>query len=174
MKKNSSSARSAAAKRPSAAFLADAMLGSLARKLRIFGFDTEYLAGTDDDKVLARGIEQGRIILTADRELYKRMVKRGARGVLVEGAGDLEDMAHVLSKLGLGLDDAKMGSRCAACNGLLEEVARKDARGVPAGVLERWSQFFRCTVCGKVYWEGGHMEKMSAFAKELRARLAKG
>ena len=88
--------------------------------------------------------------------------------------GDLEDMAHVLSKLGLELDDAKMGSRCAACNGLLEEVARKDARGVPAGVLERRSQFFRCTVCGKVYWEGGHMEKMSAFAKQLRARLAKG
>lgn len=174
MKMNSSSVRSAAAKPPSEVFLADAMLGSLARKLRIFGFDTEYLVDADDDKVLARGIEQGRVILTADRELFKRIVKRGARGVLVEGAGDLEDMAHVLSKLGLALDDAKMGSRCAACNGLLEEAARKDVQGVPPGVLERQSQFFRCTTCGKVYWEGGHMEKMSAFAEQLRARLAKG
>lgn len=174
MKKNSSSARSAAAKRPSEAFLADAMLGSLARKLRIFGFDTEYLADTDDDVVLKRGIEQGRIILTADKEFFKRIVKRGARGVLVPGEGDLEDMAHVMSKLGLSPDDAIMGSRCAACNGLLEKAPRKDIGGVPKGVLDRHSQFYKCTSCGKVYWEGGHMERMSAFSRRLRTRLAKG
>jgi uncharacterized protein with PIN domain len=150
------------------------MLGSLARKLRIFGFDTEYLVDADDDRVLARGIEQGRVILTADRELYKRIVKNGARGVLVDGAGDLEDMAHVLSKLGLALADARMGSRCAACNGLLEQVARKDVQDVPPSILERQSQFYKCKSCGKVYWEGGHMAKMSAFAEQLRARLAKG
>lgn len=174
MKKNSSSARSAAAKRPSEAFLADAMLGSLARKLRIFGFDTEYLADADDGEVLRRGVEQGRVILTADREFFKRIVKSGVRGVLVGGEGDLEDMAHVLSKLGLALEDAEMGSRCAACNGLLDPIAREQAGGIPQGVLERHSQFYKCASCGKVYWEGGHMERMSAFAKRLRARMAKG
>lgn len=174
MKKSGSSVKSAAAKPPSETFLADAMLGSLARKLRIFGFDTEYMADTNDDEILRRGTEQGRIILTADKEFFKRIVKRGARGVLVEGKGDLEDMAHVLLKIGLTLDDANMGSRCAACNGLLEEVARKDADGVPEKVLDSHSLFFRCNSCGKVYWEGGHMEKMSDFAKRVHGLLAKG
>ncbi|HEX9677873.1 Mut7-C RNAse domain-containing protein [Nitrososphaera sp.] len=174
MKKNSSFARSAAAKRPSEAFLADAMLGSLARKLRILGFDTEYLADADDDEVLRRGIEQGRVILTADREFFKRIVKQGTRGVLVGGEGDLEDTAHILSKLRLTLEDAEMGSRCAVCNGFLDLITRDQAGGVPQGVLERRSRFYKCSNCGKIYWEGGHMERMSAFAKQVRARLAKG
>ncbi len=150
------------------------MLGSLARKLRIFGFDTEYMPDTGDDEVLKRGVEQGRVILTADKEFFKKIVKRGSHGVLVEGEDDLEDMAHVLSKLGLSPDSADMGSRCAACNGLLEKVPKKEADGVPEGVLDRHSEFYRCTACGKIYWEGGHMERMSAFAERLRARLAKG
>jgi len=33
-------------------FLVDGMLGKLARKLRIFGFDTTYLSNTDDDNLI--------------------------------------------------------------------------------------------------------------------------
>lgn len=150
------------------------MLGSLARKLRIFGFDTEYLADSDDGELLRRALENGRVIVTADKEFFKRIVKNGATGVLVDGHGDLEDMAHILSKFGLSIEDVEMGSRCTACNGLLEPIPREQADGVSPGVLERQSRFFRCTSCNKVYWEGGHMERMSDFAKQLRARMAKG
>lgn len=174
MKMNGSPAKSAVAKRRNTIFLADAMLGSLARKLRIFGFDTEYLADANDDDVLKQGIEQARVILTADREFFKRIVKHGAQGVLVEGKDDLEDMAHVLSKLGLPLDEIEMGSRCTKCNGILEVAAREHTGGIPQDVLDHHSHFYRCSSCGKVYWEGGHMERMSAFAKQLRSRLAKG
>jgi uncharacterized protein len=174
MEKNSSSVKSAAAKRPSEAFLADAMLGSLARKMRIFGFDTEYLADTDDDEVLRRAIQQGRIILTADRAFFRKIVKHRARGVLVAGKGDLEDMAQIMLKLSLSPDDAAMGSRCTACNGLLKRVSRKGANGAPPAVLDRHLQFYRCAACSKLYWKGGHMEQMSAFARSLRSRVAKG
>ena len=83
-------------------FLADAMLGSVARKLRIFGFDTLYTAHAHDDEILKTGIEQGRVILTADKELFKRVVKAGARGVLVSGSGELEVLMHNLSQGVLG------------------------------------------------------------------------
>ena len=53
-------------------FLADAMLGSIARKLRIFGFDTLYVAHAHDDEILKIGIAEDRIILTCDKELFKR------------------------------------------------------------------------------------------------------
>src|ERR671917_2609371 len=105
------------------AFLADAMLGNIARKLRILGFDTIYLAQAHDDEILKIGIEQDRVILTADKELFKRIVKVGARGVLVSGgASELEDLIHILTKNGItsvGMNG--IGSRCSVCNGHLEE-----------------------------------------------------
>jgi uncharacterized protein len=50
-------------------FLADAMLGSVARKLRIFGFDTLYIKHTHDDEILKIAIEDNRAILTCEKEL---------------------------------------------------------------------------------------------------------
>ena len=60
-------------------------------------------------------------------------------------------------------------SRCAACNGLIEPVAKAD-------VLERlepktkqyYDTFFRCTGCGKVYWEGSHVARTRARLSSLR------
>jgi len=58
-------------------FLADEMLGSLARWLRIMGYDTEYARGMSDSDILARSRVEGRIVLTRDRQLAERA---GARG----------------------------------------------------------------------------------------------
>lgn len=151
------------------------MLGSVARKLRIFGFDTIYMADTGDEEVLERGIRQGRVILTADRELYRRIVKEGARGVLVEGTSDLDDMAHIFAKLGLRIDTSAIGSRCTACNGTLAGKTRPQVEGiVPSSVLERHEEFYQCLSCSKVYWDGGHMGRIRTFADRLAARLSKG
>ncbi len=43
------------------------MLGKVAKKLRLFGFDTEYLANTDDNEIIKRGLDSKRIILTKDK-----------------------------------------------------------------------------------------------------------
>lgn len=153
-------------------FLADAMLGSVARKLRIFGFDTLYVPDTDDDYILKVGAEQGRVILTADRELFRRMTKEGAKGVLVDGTSDLDDIAHVFGKLGVSVDPSKIGSRCTACNGVLETRAPEQVSNlVPEAVRARHSQFWQCPGCQKVYWEGGHLGRIRDFARRLEVRL---
>ena len=173
----------------SVAFLADAMLGNIARKLRIFGFDTIYLAQAHDDEILKIGIEQNRVILTADKELFKRIVKVGARGVLVSGgASELEDLVHILTKNGItsvGMNG--IGSRCSICNGPLEERTLDQVKndddddndgddhvvivGVPDKVIARHNQFFQCTACGKIYWEGGHLKRIRALVQNLDAKL---
>lgn len=156
-------------------FLADAMLGNVARKLRIFGFDTLYIANAHDDEILNVGIEQGRVILTADKELFKRIVKAGTRGVLVSGAGGIEDLVHILSKNGVAsvnLDG--MSSRCSTCNGLLEVRTPEEVRSVvPDKVAEYHNEFYQCTTCGKVFWEGGHLRRIRAFAKNVDDRLSR-
>ena len=50
-------------------FLADAMLGRLARWLRLLGFDTAYAERLADGELVRRAIEEERWILTRDRSL---------------------------------------------------------------------------------------------------------
>jgi uncharacterized protein len=169
-------------KAPSVAFLADAMLGSIARKLRIFGFDTLYNAQAHDDEILKIGIEQDRIILTADKELFKRIVKIGARAVLVSGGeGELEDLVHILRNSGIksvGMDG--IGSRCSVCNGSLEERTSDHVKRnydddnnvvLPDRIIAYHNQFFQCTACGKIYWEGSHLKRITALVRNLNAEL---
>ena len=172
----------------SVAFLADAMLGNIARKLRIFGFDTLYMAQAHDDEILKTGIKQDRVILTADKELFKRIVKVGARGVLVSaGASELEDLVHILTENGItsiGMDG--LGSRCSVCNGHLEERTSDQVKNddgcnnnnnddddvtVPDKVIACHKQFFQCIACGKIYWEGGHLKRIRALVRNLDAKL---
>jgi uncharacterized protein len=169
----------------SVAFLADAMLGNIARKLRILGFDTVYTAQAHDDEILKIGIEQDRVILTADKELFKRIVKVGARGVLVSGsASELEELVHILSENGItSIGMNGIGSRCSVCNGRLEERTSDQVRNddynndndndliVPDKVIACHNQFFQCIACGKIYWEGGHLKRIRALVRNLDAKL---
>lgn len=154
-------------------FFADAMLGSVARKLRIFGFDTLYVAHVPDDEILKIGIEQGRVILTADKEFFKRVVKAGAAGVLVSGADDIEDLVHILAKNGVtSVGLAGIGSRCSACNGLLEQRTSAQVKNyLPGRVAELQSEFYQCNACRKLYWEGGHLGRIRALAKSVTSKL---
>ncbi|MDP8903453.1 MAG: Mut7-C RNAse domain-containing protein [Thermoproteota archaeon] len=170
----------------SVAFLADAMLGNIARKLRIFGFDTLYMAQAHDDEILRTGIKQDRVILTADKELFKRIVKVGARGVLVSaGASELEDLVHILTENGItSIGMNGVGSRCSVCNGHLEERTSDQVKNddgcnnnnnndviVPDKVIACHKQFFQCIACGKIYWEGDHLKRIRALVRNLDAKL---
>ena len=170
------------------AFLADAMLGNIARKLRIFGFDTVYRAQAHDDEILKIGIEQDRVILTADKELFKRIVKVGARGVLVRsGASEFEALVQILMKNGItsvGMNG--IGSRCSVCNGHLKQRTLDQVKNddddddncnnndgviVPDKVIACHNQFFQCISCGKMYWEGGHVKRIRDLVQNIDAKL---
>jgi hypothetical protein len=149
------------------------MLGGIARKLRIFGFDTLYVKDADDGEILKIGMDQGRVILTADREFFKRIVKAGAPGVLVAGKGEVEDLVHILSKNGIGsVSTDRIGSRCSICNGLLTPKNISDMKGnVPEKVASSHQDVFQCVDCRKVYWEGSHLRRIRALVKQIDFRL---
>ena len=169
------------------AFVADAMLGNIARKLRIFGFDTVYRAQVHDDEILKIGTEQDRVILTADKELFRRIVKVGARGVLVSsGASEFEALVHILMKNGItsvGMNG--IGSRCSVCNGHLKQRTSDQVKNddnnncnnnddgviVPDKVIACHNQFFQCISCGKIYWEGGHVKRIRDLVQNIDAKL---
>lgn len=147
---------------PPARFVCDAMLGGVARKMRIVGFDVLYFSEGPDSAVERIAEEEGRVILTSDRALYAHATRKGLASILVTGQTDARCIAEVVEKAPKAAIPMKAGpSRCADCNSVLDVLSRSDATGrVPQSVSARHRQFFACPSCGKLFWKGGHWERL--------------
>jgi len=144
-------------------FSADEMLGSLARWLRIMGYDTRYFKNTADNDILEISRIEGRILLTRDRELAER---GGNDAVLIE-SDNVTDQLKQISKI-YSLHMNEESTRCTLCNAPLIPVTQEEVRGsVPPGALINNDQFFRCEGCGKIYWKGSHWINIMARLREI-------
>lgn len=148
-------------------FLCDAMLGSLARWLRFFGYDAAFLEPGPEDRVLAdRARVEGRWLLTRDRVL----AAVGPRSLLIRSHGLEEQLAEVFSRLDLRPEATLENARCGECNGSLEGATREEIADVtPPHVLATAPRFRRCTGCGRVYWPGTHGAKILARMERVAA-----
>jgi uncharacterized protein with PIN domain len=149
-------------------FLADHMLGSLARWLRFFGFDTAYPEVQPDKKLIAIAKREGRTILTRDKELAQ--IKE-IDSLYIESV-DLEmQLVQVLEKYDLRIDSAF--SRCSLCNSILTSVKKPEVEGkVPKKVFLIQNEFYKCQECKKYYWHGTHYHGIKAKIKELEGKTA--
>jgi uncharacterized protein with PIN domain len=146
--------------------LIDAMLGKLARWLRLMGFDATYLPDVDDIVLVRHARAEGRLLVTRDRGLAAR---RGVEALLIDSQ-DLEgQLNEVLSALGAPPPDAI--PRCTLCNEPLEELPHDAAEGrVPPYVWRTQETFSQCPVCRRVYWPGTHWEAIQEQVTRWRAR----
>lgn len=140
-------------------FIADAMLGSLAKRLRLLGFDVLYDHTRADNEILRLALEQGRVILTRDTGLASRPLARNH--VLIKSDHVDEQVQQVLDAFSLLA--AGLLTRCSVCNQQLSPLDRDNARDrVPEHVLRTVTTFFECRACGRVYWEGSHVRNMAS------------
>lgn len=156
-------------------FLVDAMLGDIARKLRIFGFDTLYMKDTSDSSILETALHENRIILTRDKEFFRRVVKAGAEGVLMERYDQIDNIANTLLKYGVrSLSFNPRTARCACCNGILALTKASDLEGaIPNKILEIHHNFFQCSYCNNIYWEGSHVKRLNLLAQKINTKIEK-
>ena len=139
-------------------FIADAMLGGLARWLRLLGFDTVYEAGIADAMLVRRAIEEDRAILTQDRRLPVEW--HLPEVYLVQAEEPRAQLAEVVRVFDLGAQ-ARLFTRCNRCNTALERLETEEiVVRVPPRVRERHRVFFHCPGCGRVYWHGSHTERI--------------
>lgn len=151
------------------AFFADAMLGKLARRLRILGFDTAYERLIDDAVLLQRVVAEHRWLLTRDTYLAKRRVLRG-RMTLVRSDHVGDQLGQLAVELKLDLRLNVRLPRCPACNLALETIAREQAiPHVPPFVAQTYATFARCPGCARVYWPGTHWARIGAQLDQLYA-----
>ena len=147
-------------------FVADAHLGGLARFLRMLGFDTLFEQGFADAEIRRLAHDEGRIVLTRDRELLK--CADVARGCYVRALKPEAQLAEVAARYRLG-GAARPFTLCLHCNLPLEPVEKRAvADRVPEQVLLVQEHFTRCRGCERVYWPGSHYGRMrEALARAL-------
>ncbi len=152
---------------PGPCFIADAMLGRLARWLRLLGFDCAWERDIPDEALVRRAVLEGRVVLSRDRALAEEW--RVSDLHLVGSEKVREQLVEVLERFGLAPHVALL-SRCSECNVRLVPAAPEDVLRVPPRVLERHAVFSTCPACRRVYWEGTHSERIRRFVAELLAR----
>jgi uncharacterized protein len=151
---------------PAPRFLLDVHLGTVARRLRLVGVDAEYGNDLDDDTLIDLANDQRRVLLTQDRGLLRR--RRLWLGAFVRGAGPDEQFDDVLDRFAPPL---RPWTRCTACNGELERVAKKDVEDrLEPGTRREHHEFARCGTCGHVYWKGAHHKRLEAIVTKALSR----
>lgn len=139
-------------------FIADTMLGKLARWMRTLGCDVEYFNDIDDAELVGKAVAEKRMILTRDTLLLKRRAARGT-SFFVEGDHVAAQLRQVAERF--GLPDKPALTRCLRCNRPLEYLEKEAAKDrVPPYVFETQEKFSHCPSCGRVYWAGTHRQRM--------------
>ena len=150
---------------PQPRFLLDVHLGTLARYLRLLGFDAEAPEGAHDEELATHSAATDRILLTRDLGLLKRSIVR--YGHFLRSPDPVVQAVEVVRHYDLG-DAAAPFARCMMCNGLIDPVAAADVQGaVPPRVRRRHDEFRRCRQCGRCYWEGSHHPRLQALVDEI-------
>ena len=147
------------------AFILDVHLGTLARYLRLLGLDTLYHTGWHDEEIANRALSEHRTILTRDIGLLKRSIV--THGAFLHHTAPREQVEEVLDRFDLW-HHVRLFSRCAHCNGRIESIARDQVAGsVPLRVWSYQHEFYRCSVCGHLYWAGTHGERLRTWLAPL-------
>ena len=142
-------------------FLCDQMLGTLAKWLRILGYDTFYAnAEITDEKLTRIAEDENRILITRDKQLINKAKKKNLSHIGIKTTDLKDQLSQVLKNIDF-IDEKILLSRCTICNTLLKTVEKKEVEEkVPKKVFENNDKFWFCQNCDKYYWTGSHYDKI--------------
>lgn len=148
-------------------FIADSMLGKLAKWLRLGGIDVEYDKNIDDTLLIRRALSEDRVIITRDRVIAKR---KDVKDCLLIWS-DYLDEQFIEFMQGFEFEALDRAfTRCIRCNTVLEDVSKNSLIDlVPPYVLKTQDEFRRCNSCQRIYWGGTHRENAEKFLRSVVA-----
>jgi len=153
-------------------FIADGMLGKLTRWLRMLGHNVKYSSKLDDAKLIMIAKKERRILLTRDLELYHQAVAKGVNAFYLEGKTEAERLAHLAKRFDIKLDIDMITSRCTKCNTRVKPIAKEEvADKVEKSTFSHYNEFWECTKCGQIYWQGAHWTRIRRTLKTAKENL---
>ena len=146
-------------------FIADGMLGRVARWLRLMGYDTLYMNTPHKTEIIRMARKEKRLILTKDRKLYE---ENPEITFYIEGKNTESQLKEIKNKLNLEIDEEKIFSICSICNVPLVRKEKEEIKHlVPEYVYNNKEEFSQCPRCGRVYWEGDHCKHIREVIEKL-------
>lgn len=151
-------------------FIADRMLGRLAKWLRVFGFDVYYQRDIDRASLIKIAKDENRVILTRARNFSE--LKHIPTFLIIDDDYLEPQLKQFFSKY-KDLDrSSNVFSRCVECNQLLEEVSKDQvADSVPPKAYEMHDEYRICPACKRIYWQGTHIDRMKKFIEKFQKNL---
>ena len=147
-------------------FILDVHLGTLARYLRMLGFDTNYRNDFSDQEIVKISLKEKRAILTRDVGILKR--SEVARGYWVRNTNPVKQVEEIVKRFDLK-NQIKEFSRCVECNSILEKIEKeKIIDRLPPKVKAAHNDFLFCKSCDKIYWRGSHYDSMKELIEKLK------
>jgi uncharacterized protein with PIN domain len=136
------------------------MLGTLAKWLRIFGFDTFYAnSKMDDSELIDISKNEKRVLITRDKNLLQRAKKEKLKVIEINTTDINQQINIVINQV--EINPSKALSRCILCNEELNDIKKDEVeKKVPKRVFDSNEKFWFCPVCKKIYWKGTHYNNM--------------
>lgn len=143
------------------------MLGTLAKWLRILGFDT-YFANSEisDEELIDIAKKENRIIISRDKELIQKCKKQKIEVIEIKELNLDKQLNQALNSL--EIDKKMILTRCTLCNSIIQKISKDKVEGkVPEKVFEHNDKFWVCLRCKKYYWMGSHYDKIFRKIEEI-------
>jgi uncharacterized protein with PIN domain len=155
-------------------FIADRMLGRLSRWLRLFGYDTLVIRQqeNEDEMLIELAEKEGRILISRDRVLVRKAIKKGIRAYPVQSSEIMEQLREMKKEFGIEIEPRM--ERCTLCNSTIRKAKPEEMELIRAkdyvypATLERVNEFWLCDDCGQVYWLGKHWENIRERVDKLK------
>ncbi|MCE9617267.1 MAG: Mut7-C RNAse domain-containing protein [Nitrosarchaeum sp.] len=149
------------------------MLGNIARKLRLLGYDSQYFSDIYDEKLIDNARKEKRIIISKDEELIKKAQKLGMRSVHIIKEDEVEQFLEIINIINLKrIQINRDTARCPKCNSVTKSVDKDIIKEkIPQGVLKLNDKFWICKHCNQIYWEGTHIKNLQEFVGKVNERL---
>ena len=151
------------------------MLGKIAKKLRILGFDTIYISSnTNDREILALLMKTKRILLTSDKELFYRSKHYHCPSIIINKNTEIENLITIFSNLEIKVIDTLLSChRCSICNNKLEiiEDVNLVKNEIYHRVIKNNKEFYKCKRCNKLYWHGSHIKNIILLIEKINKML---
>ncbi|MEJ2636947.1 MAG: Mut7-C RNAse domain-containing protein [Calditrichia bacterium] len=148
--------------RPS--FIVDNMLRGLARWLRFLGFPSEIVMSVPEAEKI-RDLHPEAIFLTSS---YNHLADfAGGKSHAVE-SGTIKEQLHELESAFGIFGRIDLLSICSVCNVPIEPATKSQVKDrVPEKVWRSFDKFWQCPHCHRIYWKGGHVERLIEKLKRM-------
>ncbi|MGQ0772420.1 MAG: Mut7-C RNAse domain-containing protein [Nitrososphaerota archaeon] len=156
-----------------AKFIVDSMLGTIAKKLRMLGFDCKYSAVIDDEDLMLVAKKESRIIITKDHQLVDNAKKHDILTIEIFTHTEKEQMIEIAKKMNWKKFEFSIyNTRCPVCNGSLQIIEKDQVTDkVQPKVMQNVKEFWSCNDCQHIYWEGTHIRNLKKLIDEINGQL---